>query len=139
MGKIISLIAIVFCLFSLSACKVDKEDEDGAKINELNQVLNTEEFTIMGKVVCAKCKSDDLMDISAWGEDGSSPVSINSANGGNLIQRFYENGEFKLADIDLVPGSKIRIAVITQDLYKTEKEVDIPDDGHTIEVTLTLP
>lgn len=135
MKKIISLIAIVSCLFSLAACKVDKEDES----KNLIQSINTEEFTIMGKVVCAKCKYNDLMDISAWGEDGSSPVSINSVNGGNLIQRFYENGEFKLTDVVLLPGSKIKIAVLTQDLYKSEKEVEVPDDGNTIEVILTLP
>lgn len=139
MGKIISLIVIVLCLFSLSACKVDKEDENGTKINELNQSLNTEEFNIMGKVACSKCKSDDLMDISVWEENGSSPVPINSANGGNLVQRFYENGEFKFEDVELLPGSKIRIMVLTQDLYKAEEEVDVPDDGHTIKVTITLP
>lgn len=137
MKKLISLITVVLCLFSLSACKVDKEDE--AKDNEINQSLVTEEFTIMGKVVCAKCKSDDLMDISAWGEDGTTPVAINSDNGSNLVQRFYENGEFKFADVTLHPGGKIRILVLTGYLYKGEKEVDVPDDGHTIEVTITLP
>ncbi len=139
MGRSVSLIVIVLCLLSLSACKVDKENENGTKLNELSQSLDVEAFTIMGKVVCAKCKGDDLMDISAWEENGSSPVSINSANGGNLVQRFYENGEFKFEDVELLPGSKIRIMVLTQDLYKAEEEVDVPDDGHTIKVTITLP
>lgn len=122
-------------LAAMISCKVDKEDD----AKNVNITINTEDFTIMGKVVCAKCKSGDLMDISAWGEDGTSPIAINSDNGGNLIQRFYENGEFKLADIELVPGSKIRLMVMTEAMYKAEKEIDIPDDGHTIEVTFTLP